>query len=140
AQFQDIAVQLSQPGTSPFLIAMQQGTQLSAVLNQSKSPIAALSAGFLQMINPVSIATIGIIALGGAAVQYLTTLLSDGKSATDVIKEQNDAIRRVAENWGEAVPALKAYVDQLDRAAQNADLNTAYDAVIEKQFASLKSQ
>lgn len=140
AQFQDIAVQLSQPGTSPFLIAMQQGTQLSAVLNQSKSPIAALSAGFLQMINPVSIATIGIIALGGAAVQYLSTLLSDGKSATDVIKEQNDAIRRVAENWGEAVPALKAYVDQLDRAAQSADLSTAYDAVVEQQFATLKTQ
>lgn len=139
AQFQDIAVQL-QSGQSPFLIAMQQGTQLSAVLNQSKSPIAALSAGFLQMINPVSIATIGIIALGGAAAQYLGTLLGDGKSATEVIKEQNDVIRRVADNWGDAVPALKAYVDQLDRAAQSADLSTAYEAVIEKQFAAIKSQ
>lgn len=140
AQFQDIAVQLSQPGTSPFLIAMQQGTQLSAVLNQSKSPIAALSAGFMQMVNPISLATIALIALGGTAVQYLTSLLGDGRSATEVIKEQNDAIRRVAENWGEAVPALKAYVDQLDRAAQRGDQDLAYDALVDQQFVGLKAQ
>lgn len=140
AQFQDIAVQLAQPGTSPFLIAMQQGTQLSAVLSQSKSPIAALSAGIMQMVNPISLATIATIALGGAAVQYLGTLLGDGKSATDVIKEQNDVIRRVAENWGDAAPALKAYVDQLDRAADQQDTKQAYDTAIEKQFAVLKGQ
>lgn len=134
AQFQDIAVQLSQPGTSPFLIAMQQGTQLSAVLNQSKSPIAALSAGFMQMVNPISLATIATIALGGAAVQYLGTLLGDGKNATDVIKEQNDVIRRVAENWGDAVPALKAYIDQLDRAAKQSDIEQATNTFISRQY------
>lgn len=134
AQFQDIAVQLAQPGTSPFLIAMQQGTQLSAVLNQSKSPIAALSAGFLQMVNPISLATIATIALGGAAVQYLGTMLGDGKNATDVIKEQNDVIRRVAENWGDAVPALKAYVDQLDRAAKQRDIQEATKNFIGQQY------
>ena len=139
AQFQDIAVQL-QGGQSPFLIAMQQGTQLSAVLSQAKSPIAALSSAFLQMVNPISLATIAAIALGGAAVQYLGSILGDGKSATDVIKEQNDVIRRVAENWGEAVPALKAYVDQLDRAADTADLNQAYDTIISKAFEGLKAQ
>lgn len=139
AQFQDIAVML-QAGQSPFTIAMQQGTQLSAVLNQSKSPIAALSSAFMQMINPISLATIAAIALGGAAVQYLGTLLGDGKSATDVIKEQNDVIRRVAENWGDAVPALKSYVDQLDRASQQQDTDQAYDALVSKQFEALKSQ
>lgn len=139
AQFQDIAVQL-QGGQSPFLIAMQQGTQLSAVLSQAKSPIAALSAAFLQMVNPISLATIAAIALGGAAVQYLGTLLGEGKSATDVIKEQNDVIRRVAENWGEAVPALKAYVDQLDRAAEQQDVDQAYSGAMSQQFMGLKSQ
>lgn len=139
AQFQDIAVQL-QGGQSPFLIAMQQGTQLSAVLNQAKSPIAALSSAFLQMVNPISLATIAAIALGGAAVQYLGTILGDGKSATDVIKEQNEVIRRVAENWGDAVPALRAYVDELDRAADSSDLNQAYDTIISNAFANLKAQ
>ena len=138
AQFQDIAVQL-QGGQSPFLIAMQQGTQLSSVLSQSKSPIAALSAAFVQMVNPISLATIGIIALGGAAAQYLGSLLGEGKSAEDLLKEHNDTIRSVAEKWGDAVPALKAYVDQLDRASQQTDLNQAYDTVVQQQFEALRT-
>ncbi len=133
AQFQDIVVQL-QGGQSPFLIAMQQGTQLSAVLSQSKTPIAALSSAFMQMVNPISLATIAAIALGGAAVQYLGSILGDGKSATEVIKEQNDVIRRVAENWGDAVPALKAYVDQLDRAAAVGDITKAYDISLDQAY------
>lgn len=139
AQFQDIAVQLAQPGTSPFLIAMQQGTQLSAVLAQSKSPIAALSAGFMQMVNPISLATIAAIALGGAAVQYLGSLLGDGKSAEELMKEHNETIRRVSERWGEATPALKAYVDQLDRATEQQDLSQAYDTVVKEQFEALRT-
>jgi hypothetical protein len=138
AQFQDIAVQL-QGGQSPFLIAMQQGTQLSSVLNQTKSPIAALSGAFLQLVNPISLATIAAIALGGAAAQYLGSLLGDGKSAEDLMKEHNDTIRGVAEKWGEAVPALRAYVDQLDRASQQQDLSTAYDVVVQQQFDALRA-
>lgn len=139
AQFQDIAVQL-QGGQSPFLIALQQGTQLSAVLSQAKSPIAALGAAFVQLVNPISLATIGAIALGGAAAQYLGTLLGDGKSATDVVKEQNDLIRKVAENWGDAVPALKAYVDELDRAAERSDLEGAISAATGRAFEGLRAQ
>ncbi|KKB86471.1 hypothetical protein VW29_02640 [Devosia limi DSM 17137] len=138
AQFQDIAVQL-QGGQSPFLIAMQQGTQLSAVLNQSKSPIAALSAGFMQMVNPISLATIAAIALGGAAAQYLGKLLGEGKSAEELLKEHNETIRSVAEKWGDAVPALKAYVDQLDRAKDQTSLGQAYDEVVLRQFETLRS-
>lgn len=138
AQFQDIAVML-QSGQSPFTIAMQQGTQLSAVLNQSKSPIAGLSAAFMQMVNPISLATIAAIALGGAAVQYLGTLLGDGKSAEELLKEHNETIRSVAEKWGDAVPALKSYVDQLDRASQQSDLGQAYDVVVERQFQALRA-
>jgi len=135
AQFQDIAVQL-QAGQSPFTIALQQGTQLSAALgNQGlKGTLAALAGGFASVVNPVSLATIAIIGLGGAAVQYLGTLLKDGNSANAVLKEQEDVIRRVAERWGDAVPALRNYVDQLDRAKAIGDLNTATDTAIKQQF------
>ncbi len=138
AQFQDIAVQL-QGGQSPFLIAMQQGTQLSSILNQTKSPIAALGAAFVQLVNPISLATIAAIALGGAAAQYLGSILGDGRSATEVVKEQNEAIRRVAERWGEAVPALRAYVDELDRAAERSDLEQAIGVGVAKSFAELRA-
>lgn len=139
AQFQDIGVQLA-GGQSPLLIALQQGTQLSAVMQQTANPVKALGAAFLSIVSPVSIATIATIALGGAAIQYLGTLLGDGRSATEVIKEQNDNIRLVAENWGAAVPALRAYVDELDRAADAENLSQAYDDIITGAFENLRAK
>lgn len=118
SQFQDIAVQL-QAGQSPFTIALQQGTQLSAALGSGrglKGTLSALAGAVASLVSPVSLATIGFIALGGVAVQYFATLLQDGKASEEELKKQEDLIRKVAERWGEAVPALKAYVDQLDAA------------------------
>lgn len=139
AQFQDIGVQLA-GGQSPLLIALQQGTQLSAVLQTSANPIRALGAAFASIISPVSLVTIATIALGGAALQYFGSILGEGRDSTEVIKEQNDLIRRVAENWGEAVPSLRAYVDQLDRAAQATDTAAAFDVLVGEQFAPIIAQ
>lgn len=139
AQFQDIGVQLA-GGQSPLLIALQQGTQLSAVLQTSANPVRALGAAFASVVSPVSLVTIATIALGGAALQYFGTVLGDGRDATEVIKEQNDLIRRVAENWGEAVPSLRAYVDELDRAAAAADTAQAFDVLVGEQFAPIIAQ
>jgi hypothetical protein len=136
AQFQDIAVTL-QSGQSPLLIALQQGTQISSVLQQTANPVRALGAAFLQMVNPVSLATIAAIGLGTAAAQYFFSVLGDGRASTEVVKEQNDVIRDVAERWGEAVPALKAYVDQLDRAAASESLGEATDIAIKRQYEDL---
>lgn len=128
AQFQDIAVQL-QSGQSPFTIALQQGTQLSAALGAQggglKGAIAGIGTGLASMINPLSLATIGFIALGGVAVQYFATMINEGRLSAEELKKQEDLIRRVADRWGEAVPALKAYVDELDRAKDVSDAATA---------------
>lgn len=139
AQFQDIGVQLA-GGQSPLLIALQQGTQLSAVLGTAANPIRALGAAFASIISPVSLITIATIALGGAAIQYFGTLLGDGRDATEVLKEQNDLIARVAENWGEAVPSLKAYVDELKRAADTSETNQAFDILVGQEFENAKAQ
>lgn len=143
AQFQDIGVTAAM-GMSPLQIALQQGTQLSAVLNQSVSqgisPVKALGAAFAQITNPISLATIALIALGTAAVQYFSTLASEGQPSEEILKKQNDRIRDVADRWGEAVPALRAYVDQLERAANQSDLEAATSDAISMQFESLRSQ
>jgi uncharacterized protein YijF (DUF1287 family) len=138
AQFQDIAVQL-QAGQSPFTIALQQGTQLSAALGGGglKGALSGLAAGFGALINPVSLTTIAVIALGGAAVQYFSTLIQDGKVSAEELKKQEDLIRRVADRWGDAVPALKAYVDQLDRVKSVEELNQATDIAIGDVYAEL---
>lgn len=130
AQFQDIAVQL-QSGQSPFTIALQQGTQISSVLGGTgaRGAVAALGGAFLSLLNPVSLATIGIIAAGGAAVQYFSNLSDDGEKSAEELKAQADLIRRVADEWGDALPAVKAYADEVARAAQLADIASAGETI-----------
>lgn len=135
AQFQDIAVQL-QGGQSPFTIALQQGTQITQVLGPlgARGAVSALGGAFASLVNPVSLATIGLIAAGGAAVQYFTSLLDDSASAERTLEEQASLIQKVADRWGEAVPALQAYADELQRQADLGDLNTATQDAINAKF------
>ncbi len=143
AQFQDIGVTAA-AGMNPLIIALQQGTQLSAVLNESVSrgvsPVRALGGAFLQIINPISLATIATIALGTAAIQYFSTLVAESQPANESLKEQNDRIRDVADRWGEAVPALRAYVDQLEAAENRSQLETAVGDVVARQFDDLRAR
>lgn len=135
AQFNDIGVQLA-GGQSPFLIALQQGSQISQVLGGAGAggAVKALGAAFVSLINPVSLATIGIIALTGFVVQYFATLISSGKVSEETLKKQDSLIREVADRWGDAVPALKAYVDELDRAKGAADFEEAVAVTTARQW------
>lgn len=114
-QFQDIAVTAAM-GMNPLMIGLQQGTQLASVLGTMERPVAGLAAAFGSLINPVSLVTIGLTAGVAALVQYFTTAESGTGKTSKLFEEQNEVIRRAAELWGDATPALKSYVDQLDRA------------------------
>jgi hypothetical protein len=140
AQFNDIGVQLAS-GTSPFLIAIQQGSQINQVLGQAGAggAVRALGGAFFSLINPVSLATIATIGLGGAAVQYFASLLSDGEEAKTSLKEQADAVQKVADKWGDALPAVKAYADELTRQADAAERLTAINATIAHSFEPINS-
>lgn len=131
AQLNDIGVQLA-GGQSPFLIALQQGTQINQVLGQggARAAVGALAGAFSSLVNPVSIATIGIIALGGAAVQYFTSLLSDSEDGAKALEKQAQLIRNVAKEWGDAVPALRDYVAELDNIQKLGDLEAATKGAI----------
>ncbi len=126
AQLQDIGVTAAM-GMSPIQIALQQGTQLSAVLQQIKDSGQGvgqgLAAAFASVISPLSLVTIGVIAAGTAAFQYFSTVMSEGGKSAELLKEQAALIAAVAEKWGDAVPALREYADQLKRAQDSADLN-----------------
>jgi hypothetical protein len=116
-QFQDIAVML-QAGQSPFTLAMQQGTQLAAVLNTMKNPIQGLGAAFLQIINPVSLVTIGTIALGAAAFQAFTKTSEATKLASLTIDEHLKRIQALASGYKDAQDAAKAMADEALRLPQ----------------------
>jgi len=74
AQFQDIGVTAAM-GMNPLQIALQQGTQLSAVFEQMKasgqSAASGLAAAFTSIISPLSLVTIGAIALVAAGLQMV---------------------------------------------------------------------
>jgi len=135
AQFQDIGVTAAM-GMSPIQIALQQGTQLSAVLQELKTSGQGvgkgLAAAFASVVSPLSLVTIGVIAAGTAAFQYFATVMSEGDKSAEVLKEQAALISAVAERWGDAVPALREYADQLKRAQEGADLQTATGNAIER--------
>ncbi|MCW0014915.1 phage tail tip lysozyme [Rhizobium sp. BT-226] len=114
-QFQDIAVTAAM-GMNPLMIGLQQGTQLAAVVGSMERPVAGLASAFASLINPISLVTIGLTAGVAALVQYFSTAESGSGKTSKLFEEQNEVIRRAADLWGEATPALKSYVDQLDRA------------------------
>ncbi|MCF6112003.1 phage tail length tape measure family protein [Mesorhizobium muleiense] len=141
AQLQDIAVQL-QSGASPLTIALQQGTQINQVLGQAGAggAVRALGGAFASMVNPVSLATIAIIGLGGAAVQYFMNLLSDSEDAEKTLKEQAELIGKVADKWGDALPALKAYNDERKKLADEQDIKGAVDAAVAGEYEPLRAK
>lgn len=103
AQFQDIAVQLA-GGQSPLLIGLQQGTQLTQALGTggAAGAVALLGSAFKSLISPTSLATIGVIALGGAAVQYIGTALSGVGDLDERLKAHGQLIASLKDAYGEA--------------------------------------
>ncbi|WP_287380756.1 phage tail length tape measure family protein [Mesorhizobium sp.] len=110
AQFQDIAV-TSAMGMSPLQIALQQGTQLSAVLGPMGAAGAAkaLGSALLSIVNPTSLVVLGLVGATAAAIQYFGRSRDDAKTLDDMLKTHADTISRIEEVWGKAAFAADSY-------------------------------
>lgn len=116
AQFQDIAV-TSAMGMSPIQIALQQGTQLSAVFNEmgkGRDVIKGIGAAFASIISPVSLVTIGVIAAGAALAQYVISG-SKTKDLTAVFQEHAESIATVKAAYGDFGTFIQSF--KIDDAA-----------------------
>ncbi|MDS9468601.1 phage tail length tape measure family protein [Paracoccus sp. MBLB3053] len=94
SQFNDIGVMLA-AGQNPLQLALQQGTQISQVLTQmggGTGALRALGAAFVGMLNPVSLATIGVIGFGAAAVQWLMPAQEEAKKTKDSFEALKDSM------------------------------------------------
>lgn len=87
AQFQDIGVTAAM-GMNPLQIALQQGTQLSAVLATMESPLKGIAAGLRSVLTATSLLTIGIIAIVAALLQMVNWT----KVAKTVLNALADAV------------------------------------------------
>lgn len=131
-QLNDIAMGLAS-GTSPFTIMVQQGSQVSQVLQGSGGLVGAvktLGGAFTTMLNPVSLASFALIGITGLAVQYFSEWATGGKATTEEIEAQAKLIQQVADKWGDALPAIKAYADEVKRIADNADRISAGQSIL----------
>lgn len=103
AQFNDIAVMIA-AGQNPLMTAIQQGTQISQVWGSAgitlKTAGPAIAAAFGSMINPISLATIGIIAVGSALIQWGFSAASskeDMTALTKLFKDMTEATKTAAD-------------------------------------------
>ncbi|MCO6178814.1 phage tail length tape measure family protein [Ciceribacter sp. RN22] len=132
-QFQDIAV-TSAMGMSPLMIGLQQGTQLASVVGSMQRPIAGLAAAFGSLVSPISLVTIGLTAGTAALIQYFAKADHGADGMSSDLREQAELVARVANAWGDATPRMKAYADELERAAKAADRLKAGEALAREQY------
>lgn len=98
AQFNDIAVMLA-AGQNPLMLAVQQGTQISQVMQaaggSAKQMGALLMTSFRAMISPATLVTLALIAGGAALVQWASSAISAGKETIkfdDTIGKLGDSL------------------------------------------------
>lgn len=135
-QLNDIATQLAS-GTSPWRVLAQQIGQVTQALQQAGGgggAVRALGAAFGQLLNPVGLATLAIGTLSAAAISYFMEWSSGGEESSEGIKKQAQLIQQVADKWGDALPSLRAYADELQRMAESADRAAAAQQLLQKIY------
>lgn len=140
AQLNDIGVSLA-GGQSPFQVMIQQGTQVSQIMQQTggsfKSFLSLFGAAIGGILNPVSLATFAIIGLGGAALQWAMSTNDAAEQASKALDDHIKDVKGVVDAWGETVPALKEYLAELEK-ARDVDLaKTVITSAIEKGWSTV---
>lgn len=121
AQFNDIGVQLA-AGTSPLLVAVQQGTQISQAIGPlgAAGAARALGSAFLSVVNPVSLLTIGAIAAGGALLNMLTGSSEDADALGDAVDSLEDGVDAFKSSAERALTPLSKLREEFGSTAERA--------------------
>ncbi|WCD55643.1 tail tape measure protein [Vibrio phage Vaitephage] len=133
AQFQDIAV-TAQMGMDPLMIALQQGTQISAAFGSAGAAgaLSTMKAALASVISPLSLVTIGIVAAAAAAIQFISTLFKsekEVKTLDDRISDFNDTLSNLDGNiiknedsmeslrkkYGQVTGEINGYIETLQK-------------------------
>jgi hypothetical protein len=130
--------------TAPFMpwytVALQQGPQVAAVLGSLEDKSAGLRAAFMSLISPWSLISIAAVAAISFAVQYFTSTEDAAEATNEELERQRELLQQVANTWGDAVPNLKAYVDQLARVKEASDLIGASNGLADQQWDAARTE
>lgn len=135
-QFQDIGTMMAS-GQSPFILLAQQLPQITMYGGSLNGVMGALRTTFAGLLSPLGLATTAFVLLGSAAISYFGDLISGSEKGSKEIDEHAKLIRQVADRWGDAVPALKAYSAAIDELADKAKLLEAANAIAVEKLAPL---
>ncbi len=127
-----------------YTVALQQGPQVAQVFNDIRNSGAkigpAVAGAFMQLVNPISLVTIGAIGATAAAVQYFSGVVSGSGDSAEKLKEQAQLITAVAEKWGDTIPMLRDYANELNRAKEAADLKEGVTLINENALAKVRKE
>ncbi len=118
AQFNDVAVTIA-AGQDPRQIALQQGTQIAQVYG-NRGVAAALGAtrqALVSMLSPLNLITIGSIAAGAAAVQWLSSSEEDGRSFEERLESMSNAVEVFGQKQKEAFQSSENLIEQFGSAS-----------------------
>ncbi len=122
--------------------ARMMALQLSQVAQQTQAGgdfIRALAIQLPDLATGFGAVGIAIGVVSGIALQYFGTLIGSGEDSAKVLKEQQQLIEATAQAWGDAVPALQQYVDQLQRAADLKNLDDSLRVLSQQTIANVKT-
>ncbi|NSX90146.1 hypothetical protein [Agrobacterium tumefaciens] len=136
------AKELGKQSTYSSQALRMQAMQLSQVAQQATATGNVMQAIAIQLpdlalvFGPIGIAA---GAAAGAVLSYFSSF--DGAEESNVVlEEQIRLIKQVADNWGEAIPALREYADELERAKSLADLQTGGRLTVEAQYDKIREE
>jgi hypothetical protein len=136
-QIQDIASSLAS-GQNPFTVMVQQGSQIVQMFGPGTGVLGALRAigtGLITFLtNPLNLALLGFSAATAAAGYFFSAVVGPGQDANQTLEEQEDIIGRIADKYGDVLPHVQAYADEISQANQTADLASAKTTVLQKAW------
>lgn len=158
-QLNDIGMMMAM-GQSPFMLMVQQGPQVTQVFDQMRrggmSIGPAIIGAFTSMINPANLATMAVIGLGAAAVQWFTragektvslgeridTLSGNMRAYEAAVRNSLIPMSELRKEWGDQAEAVRAlYNAQLELSKLQA-LKSMQDALksVKTEFEGLTDQ
>jgi len=147
-QLSDVLITSQMGFQSVGMIALQQGSQLAAQMNSLKAAgggvFRTLLAGFTSLVNPLSLITIGAVAVGAAIAKWFFAGAEETKSFGDALSDANTKIqnlRRASDalatgnlsqlrrEYGAVNEELRVHIERLQQVAKIESKNVNRDLI-----------
>ena len=121
-------------------VAMQQGPQVAGVMANVENKAQALRGALIGLVSPWSLISVAAVGATAFAIQYFSTIFSEGEKSNKLLEEQAELVSNVVRQWGDTVPALKAYSEALKSAKDAQELLKATDQTAGQQWEVARKQ